>query len=252
MLCRALPKAARAAALGLVLAWAAGALAAGQGPPPQEEACRDGQYQEERALMVRRQISERGVKDPRVLAAMGKVPRHCFVPLKQRERAYEDHPLPIGQGQTISQPYVVALMSEALKLTPQDKVLEIGTGSGYQAAILAELAGQVYSIEIVPELGKQAARTLGGLGYDRVRLKIDDGYQGWPRAAPFDAIILTAAPPEIPQALLEQLAPGGRMILPLGPRFGVQELLLLRKSHQGIVSRQSLGQVRFVPMVTSD
>ncbi|KMY67165.1 protein-L-isoaspartate O-methyltransferase [Desulfocarbo indianensis] len=227
-------------------------MAAGQGPPPREAACHGGQYREERALMVRRQISQRGVKAPRVLAAMGKVPRHCFVPARQRESAYADHPLPIGQGQTISQPYVVALMSEALKLTPQDKVLEIGTGSGYQAAVLAELAGEVYSIEIVEELGKRAAQALAGLGYGRVRLKIGDGYQGWPQAAPFDAIILTAAPPKIPQALVEQLAPGGRMILPLGPRFGVQELLLITKGRQGVISRQSLGQVRFVPMMKSD
>jgi protein-L-isoaspartate(D-aspartate) O-methyltransferase len=212
-------------------------------------ACLKKERQEERRRMVREQIKARGVGDPRVLAAMLKVPRHCFVPLGERLLAYADHPLPIGYGQTISQPYVVALMSEALKLKPADKVLEIGTGSGYQAAVLAELAGEVYSIEIVPELGKRAAQTLITAGYGNIHLRIGDGYKGWPQAAPFDAIILTAAPQEIPPALIAQLAPGGRMILPLGPTGGTQELLLLHKDQNGRISRENLGFVRFVPMV---
>jgi len=199
--------------------------------------------------MVREQMAERGIKDPQVLTAMRKVPRHCFVPPAERPLAYADYPLPIGYGQTISQPYVVALMSQALKLTPGSKVLEIGTGSGYQAAVLAEMAKEVYSIEIVTELGRRAAEVLRDLGYGRVHLRIGDGYKGWPRAAPFDAIILTAAPQEIPPALLDQLAPGGRMILPLGPVGGTQELLLLSKNQQGTIRRESLGLVRFVPML---
>ncbi len=199
--------------------------------------------------MVREQMAERGIKDPQVLTAMRKVPRHCFVLPPERPLAYADYPLPIGYGQTISQPYVVALMSQALKLTPGSKVLEIGTGSGYQAAVLAEMAKEVYSIEIVTELGRRAAEVLRDLGYGRVHLRIGDGYKGWPRAAPFDAIILTAAPQEIPPALLDQLAPGGRMILPLGPVGGTQELLLLSKNQQGTIRRESLGLVRFVPML---
>jgi protein-L-isoaspartate(D-aspartate) O-methyltransferase len=199
--------------------------------------------------MVETQIKARGIKDPRVLAAMKKVPRHCFVPAARRKYAYADHPLPIGQGQTISQPYIVALMSHALQLAPGEKVLEIGTGSGYQAAILAELTDKVYSIEIVPQLGKRAAKVLGALGYDRVNLRVGDGYKGWYEAAPFDAIILTAAPEKIPKALTDQLDRGGRMILPLGPNGGTQELLMLRKDDRGRISRESLGLVRFVPMV---
>ncbi len=224
----------------LVLAWAGEGAAAA---PPKGERAR------ERRQMVAEQIAARGVRDPRVLAAMQKVPRHRFVRPAERKWAYEDHPLPIGHGQTISQPYIVALMTQALRLSPGEKVLEIGTGSGYQAAILAELGCRVYTIEIVPELGRRAARTLKELGYGRVRVRIGDGYQGWPEAAPFDAIILTAAPPRTPPALLEQLAPGGRMVLPQGPSGGVQELLLLRKDRQGRLSRRSLGLVRFVPMV---
>ena len=238
-------------ALLLSLALAGPALAEPESPRPDcaQPVASQAQRQDERSRMVQEQIKARGIQDPRVLAAMAKVPRHCFVPPDKRKWAYADHPLPIGSGQTISQPYVVALMSQALQLSPGDKVLEIGTGSGYQAAILAELADQVYSIEIVPELGKHAAKALGDLGYGQVHLRIGDGYKGWYEAAPFDAIILTAAPETIPQALLDQLDRGGRMILPLGPSGGSQELLLLRKDNQGRISRESLGLVRFVPMV---
>jgi protein-L-isoaspartate(D-aspartate) O-methyltransferase len=211
--------------------------------------CDKNARQDERNRMVEEQIRARGIKDPRVLAAMLATPRHCFVPPKARPLAYADHPLPIGYGQTISQPYVVALMSEFLRLSPKDKVLEIGTGSGYQAAVLAQLAGEVYSIEIVPELGKRAAKTLIVSGYQKVSILIGDGYKGWYEKSPFDAIILTAAPEKIPPALKDQLAPGGRMILPLGPSGEVQELIILTKNLKGQISRESLGMVRFVPMV---
>jgi protein-L-isoaspartate(D-aspartate) O-methyltransferase len=211
--------------------------------------CDKNARQDERSRMVEEQIRARGIKDPRVLAAMLATPRHCFVPPAERPLAYADHPLPIGYGQTISQPYVVALMSEYLKLKPKDKVLEIGTGSGYQAAILAQLAGEVHSIEIVPELGQRAAKILIASGYQKVSIRIGDGYKGWYEKSPFDAIILTAAPEKIPPALKDQLAPGGRMILPLGPSGGVQELIILKKSIKGQISRESLGMVRFVPMV---
>jgi protein-L-isoaspartate(D-aspartate) O-methyltransferase len=196
--------------------------------------------------MVREQIADRGVRDARVLAAMRKVPRHFFVPQDALPAAYLDQPLPIGHGQTISQPYIVAFMSEALELKPQDRVLEIGTGSGYQAAVLAELAREVYSIEIVEPLGKEAAARLKDLGYERVNLRIGDGYRGWPEAAPFDAIIVTAAPDHVPPALVEQLRKGGRMVLPVG-RFA-QDLLRLRRTAKGVV-QENLLPVRFVPMV---
>lgn len=235
------------------LAWPGLAMALPPAPstpqPLPFPACNKTARQDERKRMVLEQIQARGVKDKRVLAAMRKTPRHCFVPPGERPLAYADHPLPIGHGQTISQPYVVALMSQFLKLSPRDKVLEIGTGSGYQAAVLAELAGEVYSIEIVPELGQRAAQTLIGSGYQKISIRIGDGYKGWYEKSPFDAIILTAAPEKIPPALVDQLAPGGRMILPLGPSGGVQELIILRKNLNGQISRESLGMVRFVPMV---
>jgi protein-L-isoaspartate(D-aspartate) O-methyltransferase len=208
---------------------------------PQEDAQRQA-----RERMVREQIAARGVRDERVLAAMKKVPRHLFVPQEMLPGAYFDQPLPIGHGQTISQPYIVAFMSEALELKPEDRVLEIGTGSGYQAAILAELAREVYSIEIVEPLGKEAAVRLKQLGYERIKLRIGDGYRAWPEAAPFDAIIVTAAPDHVPPALVEQLREGGRLVLPVG-RFS-QELLRVRRTAKGIV-RENLLPVRFVPMV---
>ncbi len=199
-----------------------------------------------RERMVREQIANRGVRDARVLAAMRKVPRHLFVPSEMQSAAYSDTPLPIGHRQTISQPYIVAFMSEAMELKPQDRVLEIGTGSGYQAAILAELVREVYSIEIVEPLGKEVAARLKDLGYERVKLRIGDGYRGWPEAAPFDAIIVTAAPDHVPPALVEQLREGGRLVLPVG-RFA-QDLLRVRRTAKGIV-QENLLPVRFVPMV---
>lgn len=199
-----------------------------------------------RELMVREQVASRGVRDARVLAAMRKVPRHLFVPEEFRVGAYSDQPLPIGHRQTISQPYIVAFMSEAMELKPGDRVLEIGTGSGYQAAILAELVSEVYSIEIVEPLGKEAAARLKELGYDRIKLRVGDGYRGWPEAAPFDAIIVTAAPDHVPPVLVEQLREGGRLVLPVG-RFS-QDLLRVRKTAKGVV-QENLLPVRFVPMV---
>ena len=201
---------------------------------------------EERNEMVREQIQARGIHDPRVLEAMREVKRHLFVPAESAEDAYEDYPLPIGEGQTISQPYIVALMTELLELKAEDRVLEIGTGSGYQGAILSRLAREVYSIEIVPSLGETARKRLDLLGYDNVQVKVGDGYQGWPEKAPFDAIIVTAAPPEIPQALVEQLAEGGRMVVPVGTNY--QELMRLDKK-DGRVTKRVITAVRFVPMV---
>ena len=196
--------------------------------------------------MVDEQIAQRGVDDPAVLSAMGKVPRHMFVPAARRPWSYRDHPLPIGHKQTISQPYIVAYMTEALKLDGDERVLEIGTGSGYQAAVLSEIAAQVYSIEIVEPLARRATQTLKDLGYNNITVKHGDGYQGWPEHAPFDAIIVTAAPPRIPQELVDQLAVGGRMIVPVGDRD--QELTLIRRTEDG-VKRRRLLPVRFVPMV---
>lgn len=202
-------------------------------------------YAERRQNMVQEQIEARGVRNFRVLQAMRKVPRHLFVPENYRNQAYYDMPLPIGEGQTISQPYIVAYMTEALKLRPMDRVLEIGTGSGYQAAVLAELAREVYTIEILPELGLRAEKTLEALGYTNVHVKIGDGYLGWPDEAPFDAIILTAAPSKIPEPLIVQLAEDGRLIAPVGVDF--QELVLLKKTKSGL-ERRKLLPVRFVPM----
>jgi len=199
-----------------------------------------------RTRMVESQIVARGVRDPRVLAAMRKVPRHRFVDDAQRAEAYEDHPLPIPGNQTISQPYIVALMTELLELKPTSRVLEIGTGSGYQSAVLAELAKEVYTIEIVPELARLAQTRLRELGYDNVTVREGDGYRGWPEHAPFDAIIVTAAPERIPQPLLDQLARGGIMVIPVGGFF--QELKVFRKSADGRMSEKDILPVRFVPM----
>ena len=205
-----------------------------------------GSQRAARESMVHEQIAARGVRDARVLAAMRKVPRHLFVPAEMVPSAYADQPLPIGHGQTISQPYIVGFMTEALELKPCDRVLEIGTGSGYQAAVLAELAAEVFSIEIVEPLGKEVALRLRDLGYSRIKLRIGDGYRGWPEAAPFDAIMVTAAPDHIPPALVDQLAPGGRLVLPVGRFF--QELVRIRRTPQGI-KQEELLPVRFVPMV---
>lgn len=202
-------------------------------------------FEAQRERMVREQIEERGVRDPRVLAAMRKVPRHEFVPPGLRGQAYADYPLPIGEGQTISQPYVVALMSELAALRPGTKVLEIGTGSGYQAAILAELGAEVWTIEIVEPLARAAAETLKRLGHGAVHVRHGDGYRGWPEKAPFDAVVVTAAPPSIPAPLKEQLKPGGRLVIPVGERF--QELLVVTRTADGFRTR-SVIPVAFVPM----
>ncbi len=195
--------------------------------------------------MVTRQIERRGVKDRRVLAVMRKVPRHRFIDEVYQREAYEDAPAPIGHGQTISQPYIVALMTELLELKPTDRVLEIGTGCGYQTAVLAELAAQVFSIEIVEPLCAQARDRLRNLGYSNVDVRCGDGYRGIPDRAPFDAIIVTAAPPEVPQPLVDQLAEGGRMVIPVGD-FS-QDLVLLRRI-KGRIERRVVIAVRFVPM----
>jgi protein-L-isoaspartate(D-aspartate) O-methyltransferase len=201
-----------------------------------------------RADMINSQLRARGISDPRVLDAMRKVPRHLFVPEAVRWRAYDDTPLPIGHDQTISQPYIVGYMSEALELRPTDRVLEIGTGSGYQAAILGELAHEVYTIEIVPELAEQARAALETSGYRNVHVRQGNGYLGWPEAAPFDRIIVTAAPDEVPQALVDQLAMDGIMVVPVGGVYDDQVMKIIRKTETGVVTRETLP-VRFVPMV---
>ena len=198
--------------------------------------------------MVETQIKARGVKDPRVLAAMEKVPRHEFVPPEFIDQAYEDHPLPIGYGQTISQPYIVAVMTELLQLESGDKVLEIGTGSGYQAAILAEITDKVYTVEIIPELAKSAEERLRRLGYTSVKVKNADGYYGWEEYAPYDAIIVTCAPDHVPRPLVRQLKDGGRMVIPVGPPGGYQSLWLIEKRGGEVKSRNVMG-VLFVPMI---
>jgi protein-L-isoaspartate(D-aspartate) O-methyltransferase len=205
----------------------------------------DAEWAAQRARMVDTQIRLRGVTDERVLRAMVKVPRHLFMPEERRRYAYEDHPTPIGLGQTISQPFIVAYMTEALRLAPTDRVLEIGTGSGYQAAVLAELAREVYSMEIIPELADQARRTLESLGYRNVRVRAGNGYLGWPEAAPFDKIIVTAAPDEVPKALVDQLGPNGTMIVPVGVID--QMMTIIRRTPQGLVQRETIP-VLFVPM----
>jgi protein-L-isoaspartate(D-aspartate) O-methyltransferase len=205
-------------------------------------------FEDARQAMVARQLQRRDITDPRVLVAMGTVPRHRFVPAALASRAYGDYPLPIGEDQTISQPYIVALMTQWAEVQPQDRVLEVGTGSGYQAAVLAELAGRVYSIEIRPELARQAAARLKDLGYGRVQVRSGDGYQGWPEAAPFDAILVTAAAPRVPPALTAQLKEGGRLVIPLGPHGGAQTLMRYRRVQGKLVEEANLP-VRFVPLV---
>jgi protein-L-isoaspartate(D-aspartate) O-methyltransferase len=217
----------------------AGIVPAAASPPSDELAVA-------RRKMVEEQIRARNVTDMAVLKAMESVPRHLFVPASERRMAYEDHPLPIGAGQTISQPYIVALMSSLLGVGPGDRVLEVGTGSGYQAAVLSRLAGEVYSIEILPSLGKRARQTLKDLGYKNVHVRIGDGYQGWPDKQPFDAIIVTAAPPRIPEPLVRQLKTGGKMVIPVGDTY--QDLLVLTKRADGGFDRSNVLPVLFVPM----
>ncbi|MFA5110635.1 MAG: protein-L-isoaspartate(D-aspartate) O-methyltransferase [Desulfobaccales bacterium] len=211
------------------------------GPPAES-------FQDARQTMVARQLQRRDITDPRVLIAMGRVPRHRFVPEALASQAYGDHPLPIGEGQTISQPYIVALMTQWAEVAPGNQVLEVGTGSGYQAAVLAELTDRVCTVELLPEMARQAAARLKELGYSRVQVKSGDGYQGWPEAAPFDAIVVTAAAPRVPPALTAQLKEGGRLVIPIGTPYGDQTLVRFRKVKGHLVEEASLP-VRFVPLV---
>ena len=215
------------------------------GAPPTEE-----RFAAARARLVKKLGEADGrtaIADQRVLKVMGEVPRHKFVPDRYWRMAYDDRPLPIGHDQTISQPYIVAFMTEALKLKPEDRVLEIGTGSGYQAAVASKLAKEIYTIEIVKPLGETAKKLLKDEGYKNVYVRIGDGYQGWPEKAPFDAIIVTCAPEKIPKPLVEQLKDGGRMVIPVGKSGGRQELYILEKK-SGKMSRKAILPVRFVPM----
>ncbi len=216
--------------------------ACGQRPTPGLD------FAAQRQRMVQQQLTTRGISDARVLGAMAKVPREEFVAPESRVASYEDGPLPIGYGQTISQPYIVAFMTEQLRPKPSDRVLEIGTGSGYQAAILSELVSEVYSIEITEPLAKNAEATLQRLGYKNVHVKIGDGYKGWPEEAPFDAIIVTCAPDKVPQPLVDQLKDGGRMVIPVGDRFAQQLYLLEKKAGQ--LKQSATLPVRFVPMTS--
>jgi protein-L-isoaspartate(D-aspartate) O-methyltransferase len=237
----------------------------GTGPAPEEAAPQPAsssprhpafaERRAERERMVRQDMAERGIKEPRVLAAMRTVPRHAFVPEGWQAEAYADRPLPIGSGQTISQPYIVAFMTEAAKPRPRDRCLEIGTGSGYQAAVLAELCQRTYSIEYLPEVAKQGEQNLRSIGYgpDRVELRTGDGYKGWPEAAPFDVILVTAAPERVPKPLLEQLAMAGRLVIPVGPIETGQELerwtRIEKGQDEGAFKSERLLSVRFVPFL---
>ncbi len=228
--------------LALHLLAAAVIVAAGLAAVPRQDAFAVAR---QRQQMVD-QIRAHGLTDPTVLAAMEAVPRHLFVPEGERFRAYEDQPLPIGNGQTISQPYIVALMTSLLEVEPGDRVLEVGTGSGYQAAVLSKLVREVYSIEIIKPLGDRARRTLAELGYRNVHLRIGDGYEGWRSASPFEGIIVTAAPPRIPEPLLQQLKTGGKLVIPVGNAY--QDLLVLTKRRDGGFDRRNVLPVLFVPM----
>jgi protein-L-isoaspartate(D-aspartate) O-methyltransferase len=218
---------------------------AGQGNRAVEEA-EDRRFAEARRYMVERDLRGRDITNPKVLEVMGRVPRHRFVPEHQRSRAYADHPLPIGHNQTISQPYIVALMTQLAQPKAESRALDIGTGSGYQAAVLAEICKQVYSIEIVPELAAEAKGRLKDLGYKNATVRQGDGYRGWPEKAPFDVIIVAAAPDHVPQPLVDQLAPGGRLVLPVGGFY--QQLMVIEKDKKGNVLRKPNIPVSFVPM----
>jgi protein-L-isoaspartate(D-aspartate) O-methyltransferase len=222
---------------------AVSALAAGEPPKPSQP-----DFTIQRARMVETQLRARGITDKRVLAAMGRVERHRFVPGPYRAEAYQDHPLPIGAGQTISQPYIVALMTALLELKGKEKILEIGTGSGYQAAVLAEIAAEVYTMEIIPALAESAGTLLKEMGYTNIRVRAGDGYRGWPGAAPFDGIVVTAAPDHVPEPLLQQLKEGGRLVIPVGT--GLQHLKKITKS-RGNVETVDVIPVRFVPLTGS-
>ena len=215
------------------------------GPGTGENGEEGASYKEAREEMVATQIRSRGIKDKRVLEAMKKVPRHLFVPETYRPQAYSDSPLPIGFGQTISQPYIVALMTEALKIKSGDKVFEVGTGSGYQAAVLAEMGAEVYTMEIVEELLATADEIFKLLNYSKLQSRLGDAYQGWVEHSPFDAVIVTAAPEHVPQPLIDQLKVGGRIVIPVGGRF--QDLVVMTKTADGL-EKESLGPVIFVPM----
>lgn len=230
--------------LGLLAAMLPGGVDA---RPGEATRAAEAEHAHERQRMVDRQVAARGIDDRRVLEAMRRVPRHRLVPPEAAAFAYDDRPLSIGHGQTISQPYIVGLMTELARVGPGDRVLEIGTGSGYQAAVLAELAGHVYSIEIVEPLARQAAADLAELGYDNVSVRAGDGYAGWPEHAPFDAIIVTAAPAQVPAPLLEQLKPGGRLVVPVGPAWAMQRLTLIEKLEDGSLRTTNVAPVRFVP-----
>lgn len=223
---------------------------AGTGDPPAGQTALSDKYAAQMKTMIREQIEKRGIKNPRVLDAMRTVKRHLFVPEKLQSFAYADRPLPIGHGQTISQPYIVAFMTEALDLKPGNRVLEIGTGSGYQAAILGEICEAVYTIEIIEPLGAGARNLLAELGYENVFVKIGDGYRGWAEHAPFDAIMVTCSPSHIPRPLQDQLAEGGRMIIPVGERQA-QHLYLLEKK-DGKIVRKTVLPVLFVPMTNGE
>jgi len=201
----------------------------------------------ERDRMVMQQIAARGIGDRRLLDALRTVPRHAFVPAQYQSEAYDDGPLPIGEGQTISQPYIVAKMTELLHLAPTDRVFELGTGSGYQAAVASRLCSHVYTVEIQPRLAERAVAALRGLGYDNVTVRVGDGFRGWPDAAPFDAMLITAAVADLPGELLQQLKARGRAVMPIGPAGGIQDLVLVEKSADGKTTKRTVFPVRFVP-----
>jgi protein-L-isoaspartate(D-aspartate) O-methyltransferase len=230
------------AALLLVVCMVAGLGGCGT---PQKAGLSEDEFAAARERMVRNQLESRDIKDAKVLASMRKIPRHKFVPPEIVDSAYDDNALPLSLGQTVSQPYIVAFMTQALDLEGNERVLEVGTGSGFQAAVLAEIVPEVYTIEILPALTERARRTLADLGYKNIRFRTGDGYEGWPEAAPFDAIVVTAAPDHVPAPLVDQLKPGGRMIIPVG-RFE-QELVVIEKTKSGFTRRSTIP-VRFVPM----
>lgn len=232
---------------GAVLLLAGGASEGESARPLTEPAGLDRRAERDR--MAERQIAARGVRDEAVLEAMRSVPRHLFVPDEHQSEAYADHPLPIGYGQTISQPYIVAYMTELLAVQPDHRVLEVGTGSGYQAAVLAVMAAEVYTVEIIPELLDTAVQRFKAMGLDNVAAMTADGYYGWQEKEPFDGIVVTAAAEHVPPPLIAQLKPGGRLVIPVGSPFAVQTIILLEKDQQGAVVRKPLLPVRFVPMV---